>query len=452
MRNCRKIGLAKVSQMRKPPNGRKAVLPLRPLQITAIKPDPNPSNPMKPTATKARQRVLAPTVLLTLAGFLALIALSPGDSHAGEYGKAILNDKSPVASSGWSVCDFFSPFTLYEGDGFVQRVRYRARYQGQFVNSRDDYPGGGDAEFWQHRRWRSGIDIDMANDLKFMSSFNHDTSPNFRGDRFLDSIFEMKIEWKPSDDFYLVLGKQKNNITREWATSSANILTFERSAISNNVFPLPQWGAAVGFAAGGLMHEIGLYSVAYDNGFAWPAFDNAGASLTYRTAYDLTEATSLHFDYQYTDTTTSQGFNKTYMGSPYEHVFAFGSESRWGRLGLVTDLIFGLDRRPDARAGFNGGEDTWGLVIMPYYDLTEKLQIVTKYSYAEEVRIDRPQRHASRPSVDGLSTFYVGLNYRICGDRLKLMAGYEYATADRIIGTNDRYRNDSWLFGIRANW
>jgi len=378
------------------------------------------------------------------------LALLTAPALSGDLGKAVLNDEAPLAASGWSACSLFKENTFYKGDGFIRSLSHRGRYQGQYVSSSDDYPGGATNEFWEHRRWRAGLDIGMANDLKLASMFNLDTSPNFSGDRFVDSIYEMKLEWAPSKDFRLVLGKQKARITREWATSSASILTFERSTLVNNVISNPLWGGAIEFAAGGLSHEIGVYSVAYDNGFAWPSFEDSGASAIYRVSRRWTEATSLFLDYQYVDTRTGAGFSDTFAASPYGHVAALGTESRWGRFGLTTDLIYGADRR--AGNGFDDGDDTWGLVVMPHYDLTDKLQAVAKYTYAEDLRVDRPQRHASRPSVDGYSSLYLGLNYRICGDHLKLMAGYEYASADRVVGTNTEYRNDSWLVGVRTTW
>jgi hypothetical protein len=46
----------------------------------------------------------------------------------------------------------------------------------------------------------------------------------------------------------------------------------------------------------------------------------------------------------------------------------------------------------------------------------------------------------------------VGLNYAICKTKLRIQAGYEWATADRIVGTGTEYSNDSWLLGIRTHW
>jgi hypothetical protein len=54
--------------------------------------------------------------------------------------------------------------------------------------------------------------------------------------------------------------------------------------------------------------------------------------------------------------------------------------------------------------------------------------------------------------VDGLSTFFVGLNYEVCGTKLRVQGGYEWAQADRLVGTTTDYENGSWLLGIRTHW
>jgi phosphate-selective porin OprO/OprP len=120
----------------------------------------------------------------------------------------------------------------------------------------------------------------------------------------------------------------------------------------------------------------------------------------------------------------------------------------------VTDIIIGVDNS-GALGGGAGNDDTHGCVVMPDYDITDKLQFVAKWAYmADHDDISNPQDNAGGPddpAVDDLHTFYVGINYRICGDKLKLMAGYEYATGDvQLTGAN--YESDAWLLGVRTYW
>jgi phosphate-selective porin OprO and OprP len=365
---------------------------------------------------------------------------------AGEPGKAVIDDKAPI-EGGWTVCDIFNHNTLYEGEGFVKSVKFTGRYHGGFIDTGDDYLGGGESEAWDHRRFRAGVVAKLENDITIQSIYNLDTSPNFDGDRFVDNIDEFFIQWDPSDDFYVILGKQKQNILSEYRKSSNALFVYERSALTQNLLSQKLWGAAVGFKGIGLNHEIGLWGTAFGDDFSWPSFDEVGASLTYRVKYELDEATTLFFDYQYDDQDRST--SEIFAGSPYENVFAVGTESKWGRLGLNTDVIFALDRQ-DGR--LSPGDDSHGFQVTPYYDLTDKLQLVARYAYLSDGRVGRPQQFASRPEVDGLGTLFVGVNYAICKTKLRIQAGYEWANADRIVGTGTEYSNDSWLIGIRTHW
>ncbi len=361
---------------------------------------------------------------------------------AGDYGKAIVNDKAPVEN--WSFCDIFKHNVLYEGDGFVKSIKFTGRYHGNFIDTEDQHLGGGEDELWEHRRFRAGFAAKLANNLTLQNIYNLDTSRHFDGDRFVDNLDEFYIRWDPSDDFYIAIGKQKQKILREVDPSSNKLIVFERSLISQNTTGSKLWGAAVGFNALGLNHEFGIWSTALENYFHWPSFH--GTSVTYRTNYELNDATTLYFDYQYVDQ-DGRRTSETFGGAAYEHVFALGSESQWGDFGLITDII-GAYNRGDGR--LSAGDDSHGFIITPYYNVTDKLQLVARYAYASDGRVSRPQRYASSPDVDDHNAFYLGLQYFICGDKLKFQVGHEWADAKLLNGAD--YDNNTWLAGVRFAW
>ncbi len=385
-------------------------------------------------------------IKLSVAGVAVPVFIAATPLFSGDPGKAIIDDKAPVAS-GWTICDLFNHTTLYEGEGFLKSLKFTGRYHGGFIDSEDDYTGGGEDELWDHRRFRAGFVGKLAGDLTIQNIYNLDTSQHFDGDRFVDNLDEFFIQWDPSKEFYLIVGKQKQNILSENRGSSNKLVVYERSNLTQNVLSAKLWGAAVGFKGLGLDHELGVWGTAFEDDFAWPSFEEAGASFTYRTNYELSESTKLFFDYQFVD--QDRGTPETFAASPYENVFAVGSESKWGRFGLNTDFIAALDRQ-DGR--LSAGDDSHGFQVTPYYQLTDKLQLVTRYAYLSDGRLGRPEQFASRPEVDGLSTFFVGFNYEICKTKLRIQGGYEWAEADRVIGAGTDYRNDSWLIGIRTHW
>jgi len=415
--------------------------------------------------------------LMTGAGAAAVLA---GSLTAGDPGKTVINDKMPIESS---FCDIFKKNTLYEGDGFIKKVKLKGRYHGQYISQQEDVNNTLDNGYheFDHRRFRLGLEIEMAHDLTLNVLSNISDGSGGIGNHslvnggFIDDWDEFNLAWEPNDDFYVILGKQKQKITRENTTSSNSILTIERSAITSSVISDKPWGVAVGFKALGLSHEVGAY-VSGGNldssgeRYNWADLDSR-ESFTYRTSYDLTEETTLFLDYAYTNNSdgivnpgtgvlagSSAGgpFGDTNLGSQFEHVVALGSESKFGRLGLITDFIYasnGLQQNdgPNSNTDIPAGFDTYGLVIMPYYDITEKLQLVTRYAYMDEGREQRTQRFDQRDVVQDYHTFYAGLNYYICKHNLKLMGGYEYATGETF-GEGVDVETGSWMFAVRTSF
>ena len=69
--------------------------------------------------------------------------------------------------------------------------------------------------------------------------------------------------------------------------------------------------------------------------------------------------------------------------------------------------------------GRPAGEDTFGLYLIPHYDLTDRLQLVGRYAYASQARMHRPQRAAhteqaigcfqdDRPNLEDVQHFLSG--------------------------------------------
>lgn len=378
---------------------------------------------------------------LSVVGATVTAATAASSLFAGDYGKTIVNDKVPIES--WTLCDIFNHTTLYKGDGFVKSIKFTGRYHGNFIDTEDNHVGGGESEAWDHRRFRAGFVAKLGNNLTFQNIYNLNTSPVYAG-QFVDNVDELFLQWDPSEDLYITVGKQKQKILSEYRNSSNALLVHERSILTQQFISQKLYGVAVGFKALGLSHEVGVWSTDLTPGFAWAQNDN-GASLTYRTNYELDESTKLFFDYQYVDQT--RDVPATFAAAPFENVFAVGSESKWGNFGVNTDLIYGTNRqdRPNFR-----GQDAYGFQVTPYYDVTDKLQLVARYAYLSEGRIGRPQQFASRPEVEDLGTFYLGANYAICKTKLRLQGGYEWSSGNRLGGAD--YDNGTWLVGVRTHW
>ncbi|NNE93416.1 MAG: outer membrane beta-barrel protein, partial [Verrucomicrobiales bacterium] len=301
---------------------------------------------------------------------------------------------------------------------------------------------------WENRRVRLGAKIGFLDQFVFQTSWNLKRNFGSSGDLF-DDIDTMFITWEATDDLYVKVGKQKPGITQEYGTSSKRLLTFERSNIVNTVIPDKLWGVVAGYnLTDRLTQEAGIYTGGFEGDVNLPEF-NAGVAAMSRTSYELNDVTTIRFDYFYADQDPASNAVEA-----YEHIFSLGSHNKFDGWGFYTDLI-GAKGTDDANH-----DDVFGVVLLPYYDLTDKLQLVGRYTYMtsdSDTGVRLQSRYERRGGAAPVNTrgedyhsIYAGFNYRICGDKLKLMGGVEYANLDG--ASNADWDGWSYLVGVRTYW
>ncbi len=368
------------------------------------------------------------------AQLIAHLALFAGLAFAGP-GKNVIEPVEPK-----TFCDHYGDVldlaTLYEGDGpLLQELKLIGRYHGQYHDVESDL---GDSSDWENRRFRFGVAGQFLQDFEFEGQFNLKRDFSQSG-RLFDDVEDLTVTWEPSDAWNLIAGKQKIRMSREWNTSSKRIKTMERSQLVNQIVPNKVGGLLLTLNdILGNKVSLGGFTGALSDDWSLPEF-NAGYGLNASVARDITEATELRFDYFYNDgDRRNNGFEN------YENTFSLNSQSDWDRMHLVTDVLYGL--------GLDDTSDVFGVVLMPYFDLTDKLELVLRYtfSHAEDadglnVQSRYERRAAGRLQGDEYHAGYIGLNCYICGDKLKLMNGIEYSSLD---GADS---NDFWSFitGVR---
>lgn len=382
-------------------------------------------------------------------------ALLTSAAQAGDYGKAVIDDKNPVVPEDpWSYCDLFDIGKLYKSDtGLIRSFSVGGRYQGQYFSQTEDISGQDDNSFneFQHRRARLGAKLGLAHGFTIFAEANIADGENFSEGPFFNNFQDAYIEWEPTDSWFIRVGKQKQEFTIEDSTSSKRIKTVERSSIVNETAGARPYGAVFGLETGPVSHQIGAWLYGGEaNSIQWVDFDsNAGAS--YNMAFGIHESTDLMFDYVYADNAGgaegSEGSAATGFGPAYEHSFSLGTKTEMGKFQIIANGIVAVNRT--GSGGIPAGNDTWGAYILPSYELTDKLELVFRYAYMDEGREQRPQRFPVRLPVENYHTFYAGLQYKFCGDALKVMAGYEYATGD-VFESDSDIDTGSWQFAVRT--
>lgn len=338
---------------------------------------------------------------------------------------------------------------LTAGTGLVKNLRINGRLHMQHDYLHYENKGGSnpsDVNQIHLRRIRLGARADIGEGIRgFINmDFGDDNA------RLSDAILSAKF----SDYGTLTVGYQKVNFGAEENTSSANIKTVERS-LATRYWAEGANGRRLGFGA----RHIGVfwngefdgfgYGLAVTNNQRSGSFSGSGldnsmaywANVYYNAKF---EGGSVRFGVNFgykpegnskdaTATAPSQT-NRLIGYNPFVNV-------EYGDFNLLAEYI-GSEVKNGKRSG-SGNASPWGFNIIPSYKITKELELVLRYSH-----LDTDSRGVN-PSdgfrnLNSVGTFnkgdayYVGFNWYIRGNDLKLTAGYEYGDfKDRATTGND---------------
>lgn len=410
---------------------------------------------------KSIQRALLATSLLgSLTAHAGTeTAATPEESASASTATGLLVGKFP-GETAWDRA--WSGFTLYkdENNPILQEFSLQGRLQVQTIygeegsdsfNTNDYKEAGNDEAVWgndiEARRARFGFKSKWFQKWKFEGQINVDTDglDGDDGHTLYKDIYDLYITYAPSDALNVSAGKTKVKFTREQEISSKEILTIERSLLSNTLFP----GELTGIWANGKgisehwLYEMGVYGS--DRTREFSEFD-AGAVVLGKVGYDYSSQSgwdsavaSFHYmhntDPGYKSSKIDDNYN--YGTSPaFTDSIALTNDITHGRFGLTTDIVygFGFDGTPDGGSAIDQS-DVFGISIIPSYFIADGLQLVGRFQVATSNEPDglrvpsRYERLADDSDEKGntYTSAYVGLNYYIYGHKLKFMNGIEYS-------------------------
>lgn len=360
---------------------------------------------------------------------------------------------APSNSGDW--CDWLQnkPGTLYKNaeNPILQyfQIGGRFQYQAAYLDGEDATGRDFNDTYDDYRRVRLESEIEFlryfAAEIKInMVSDDRPSGGDLEWgyDTFDEAIFSFNIGEAfgtgPFDSLKLSYGRYKVNMTEEVHESSKKILTIERSAIANKLYGVNNraTGATLDAERGKWSGTLGVFSSEDDSEFigGW----NDGIAYYLALQHETTEEWRMRLDLMGLD--DSGGDNN--LG--YDWAIAYSAVYEKDRVGLLSTLVLG----ENSGGTPNRGGNFHGLVVMPWYWVVEdKLQAVIQYQYAgasesEGIRTNSRYVRADHSAGvdvnsgrgDALHTLYGGLNYHICGDNAKIMAGVEYSALDTPVG------------------
>ena len=361
------------------------------------------------------------------------------------YGQTNALDTVPVKDN---LKKNWNGFNLIDNkeNSIIQRVSIVGRYHGQYwnVNAKQ-----GNAEGWDNRRFFGGVEV------VFFQHFTAHVQINIGEDfnPLYNAIYQAYLKWTPNKTYTLTLGRVDFLYAGlERTVSSNKILTFERSLISNQLWPGEVLGAIIQGKLGDVTYHTGLLAGAkaddisesdYKRGFGLVVGVGLKANLFY-------EKGSIHLDYLYNNgKSTINGFE------PYNHSFSLWHQGQIGRFSMGTEL--------SAANGIDGNKSVMGITLLPSYvvakDLLSKgdaLEGVLRYQYARSdgnnglsLQSRYEQEVVSNGSGNSYQALYAGINYLIINNHLKVMTGVEYSAMKGDALAQNSFNGFTYLAGIR---
>jgi len=333
----------------------------------------------------------------------------------------------------WEIPHIYSNLDTF----LISDLKLIGRYQWQYADVNSNQGDWSDSE---SRRIRLGTEAKIFGGdwkLKGEINVNDDFSPIY------ENLYAAYIKYQGNDALNVTVGRQKAPWSYEWSTSSKKILTFERSLLVNQLGPKTATGISASGTIENWSYILGIYNGNINEEFG--DFDNSGEFALASIGYDYTKGSDFDKAAWRLDLLHNRDETNN-AAKPYKNSISLNHTLSQGAITLNTDLIHA--------GGYS--DDVYGIVLLPTYDISNKVQLVARYTYASsdgdglraQKRYERKASLTDSGYGEDYQSYYLGLNYYINDHKLKLMTGIEYADLD---GGNDGGEYSGWtLFsGLR---
>jgi phosphate-selective porin OprO/OprP len=325
----------------------------------------------------------------------------------------------------------------------IQRLRFRGRYQQDFATVDADQ---GDHEEWNVRRFRMGLQAYMFGSLLLHAEV--DLNPQEANPVYV-RFTDMYAEWTVRPDVILTFGKQSIPYTVDGANSSRELIAIDRGALAQNLWFTEEYlpGASVSGTNEPWTYFVGAYSAGARNKelgeFSGGVVTLGSLGYDFAKSMDAREAlASINYVYQNPDPDNT-------FTRPFQHIVSVNLRLEKTRWGLRTDLTAG--------SGYYAQSNVWGVMVMPFINVTPKLQAVGRYEFLDSkdpngIRLAAYEDRVVSGRGDEYHDVYVGANYYFYGHQLKLQTGVQFADMQDRADDGGKYSGVSWVAGLRVGW
>ena len=333
----------------------------------------------------------------------------------------------------------------YENDSnpIVQQVLFSGRYQHEYNALGADQGDNGE---WNVRRMRLGPKVTLFRN--WLVHGEVEVNPQ-EATPFYLRVTDLYVKWTQSPAFEVTVGKRGVAFTMDGSTSSKELLTIDRSNLSNNIWFSQEY--IPGISVSGEVDAWVYYGGVYSGGRANREFGefDAGVFTLAAVGYDFGESLGvkealLMGNYVYQQEDSGNTFTRQ-----LEHVVSVNFKFEAERWGVRGDL--------SRATGYLGQSDLFGLMAMPFVNLTDKLQAIGRYTLITSdlpngVRLSTYENRVVSGRGDRYNEGYLGLNYFFYGHKLKLQSGLQFTNLRDRANDGGEYAGVSWTNGLRVSW
>jgi phosphate-selective porin OprO/OprP len=355
----------------------------------------------------------------------------------------------PQASSGSERSTYdriwqrFTEWYVDDSNPVVQKVLFSGRFQHEFAAIDADE---GDHDEWNTRRLRLGPRVTLFRTFTLHGEV--ELNPQ-EADPLYVRFTDLYLQWSRSGRLALTLGKHGVPFTMDGSTSSKELIAIDRSNLTNNIWFTYEYipGVSISGRLAPWIYRAGVYSAGEANR-EFGEF-NGGAFTLGVLGYDFAKSLGvkealLTGNYVYQNPDARNTFTQR-----LEHVVSANFKFDAGGWGVRTDV--------STASGYLRQSDLWGLMAMPFVNITDKLQFVGRYTLLDSddpngVRLGTYENRVVSGRGDLYKELYLGGNYFFYGHKLKLQTGIQFADMNDRANDGGEYSGVAWTTGLRVGW
>jgi phosphate-selective porin OprO/OprP len=340
----------------------------------------------------------------------------------------------------------WSNVSLYNNDKnpTLQSFLFTGRLQYDYAASDADQ---GTNEEWNLRRLRLGARAKVFSN--FLIHGEVELNPQESNPTYV-RLTDMYIQWSRTAATAIQVGKQSVPFTMDGATSSKELLTIDRSNLANNLWFPQEYipGVSVSGKRGATNYRLGMYSAGTANrefgefNGSWFMLGVIGRDFAEQLG--VKEAL-LSGNYVYQNADTRNTFTRS-----LRHIGSANFKLDAGKWGFRGDLSGGT--------GYLGQSNLWGIMAMPFVNVTKKFQLVGRYTFLNSskkngVRLATYESRIVSGRGDRYNEFYGGVNYYFYGHKLKWQNGVQHVQMNDKLGNDGgKYSGVSFTSAFRLSW